>query len=661
MDAWRANPKNRGRGWVDALPEITRAANHSYTRAIGTTPASAFPQPDSSRTIPATNRFDLEDRLDDDEAVDKEEEEATIRQYEEDTRAVALVILGDVHDKEVIVEKIIEDQCRAIAEMESSEEKVINEAAVAVASAESVVGAAHVTSATDTEPMIMCVIHPTAVNEPTTAALPTAAIEPSAPVLAGESGEVTGTEVVTAAASSSHNMTDTVDVHVNRPLADVRSDGSWEGMDADVQVWMEKRVRHNCPDEHDRRVEQRHMVEVGDVEPLWYAAKWSVFCPQLVQYVRVVGVVSDGNCGPASACSARLELRHQKKNATQAQIDECRKSVVDWLSDDRRRREYDNANDGKVGESDKLIWQCQRDGEHVYPDFFRVYSWIHKLNVFVLHLGVRTFDVDKNGDQPIDSTWSCYLYNTLTTSKEDGQELLHSDRPNTIAVLFHHIAHDKRQGTGHFEYLVDSDDHSLWHTNQPIVTQCLMAARRTNVVQDRLAFYAKQMESQEHNRKHALLFDVGQIALLQVRSEIIKKTSGAGETKNIYVRLLERRHLDRPQACYRVLSHAGVLSEDVHVSELVVCGQEMGQELLDRVLTPDDFSDKRCVSLMTAFRREVQRIRAERGETSGIASSPRRSTRPRAPTVRAKESDDQLETAAGKQGKKRGKLLAKLI
>ena len=74
LAAWRSHPQNTGKGWVSALPEITRAANYAYTRSIKGYPYKVFLPPDRPRTQPGHLREDLDDETDEEDGSDDEVE-----------------------------------------------------------------------------------------------------------------------------------------------------------------------------------------------------------------------------------------------------------------------------------------------------------------------------------------------------------------------------------------------------------------------------------------------------------------------------------------------------------------------------------------------------------------------------------------------------------
>ena len=61
-----------------------------------------------------------------------------------------------------------------------------------------------------------------------------------------------------------------------------------------------------------------HILQCGQVEPLWFP-QWTKCCASLASSVRLVGVVADGNCGPASVYSAHSELHFKQRCATPAE------------------------------------------------------------------------------------------------------------------------------------------------------------------------------------------------------------------------------------------------------------------------------------------------------------------------------------------------------
>ena len=594
LAAWRANPANQGRGWVAALPEITRAANHAYTRAICTTPIEAFPRVESSRTMPGKGKLDLEDREDTDLESGGSESDGD----EEDTRKGLLEVLENVEGAEGIVQSIIATDLTVSVMTHSP---VILSQSLAVNSSESVscrpaeVPSASVAPETNVSHPVQgpaeLVQDPRRTRSHTAKAnlkaeAPSPQAEPSLPE-PEEKGEV---------------------AHLDGYSSDVEDgneDGAWQEMGSEVLMWTELQTKLKA-DDPAHPLDRLHIVPRGHVEALWFPM-WSKVCPQFPKLLRLVGVNAEGNCGPTAACSARLELYFHKRVATQQEWRESRSSALQWLRQNQQL--YDKLNKGRVSDSHELISQCNRDAAHVFVDFFRVYAWLHQLNVFVFTVDVVTFPDEENkpGTAKINSTFSCRLFNTL----DDGVTSIQSPQLNTIAIHFHHVHPEGRRGVGHFEFLIDSRGHSLWTAKDPVVIECLEVASKQTRNFRRLHHYAQRMQVQEAHTAHAKLFVVGQVANLQVRKTVREAVpAGVHLHQNMYVRLLEEANSGRPMRTFSALSHAGVLSESVPTHELAVCGQDVDENLLTRPVSASDLAVNNRVSLLTAWKFEVSRALA---------------------------------------------------
>ena len=592
LAAWRANPANSQLGWVAALPVITRAANHAHTRAIRSTPHDAFPRPESSRTVPGKGKLDLGDRQD----IELEPEEPDSEADEEDTRRALLDIIGDAAGKEDIVNKIIEADRRAEPRAAAPAFRpVAAEPEVVVISAAAGVRDDHAASSS-----------PVAAEEEGDDSA--SAVEPIV------DGDV---EIAPMAMRHSSDSKDEVEA-----LAEL---GQWQQVDgADILMFSELEEKLDR-DDPIHPLGSLHCIPIGEVEPLWFP-QWGEVYPSLPRLVRAVGVVADGNCGPSAAYSARAQVQLQNRPATFEEYNDNRTNVLQWLLKSQHRVLYESWNKSRVCDVDILIGQCGKNKAYVFPDFFRVYAWMHKLNVFLFSVDARTVqeDRDKPESARLNSTFSCQLFNTL----DDGSTTLQAAHLNTIAVHFHHCTHIRRKtdedsfetvkNTGHFEYFIDGQNRSFWRAKDPIVTECFEVAVKQTANYRRLHHYAEQMKLQERHRDHAMRFRVGQVANLQVREGVRKAVPASQRLhKNMYVRLLDEPHPERQRRSFTALSHAGVLSECVPTQDLQECGQDVDEDLLSRVVTADDLAKR--VTLLTAWKLEVHRERGRHATAATVA------------------------------------------
>lgn len=607
LSAWRAIPDNAEQGWVAALPEITRAANHAFTRAIKTTPHDAFPSTSTQRTLPGTFKADLNDKED----IDIDAAQSDTEGQEDDTRNGLLGVLRDVEGRESIADAIIgakqretevvgptlQDNCdsqEVLAEPEDSTLQLLPP-----------LSRVHVAS----EPQAVTVPKS---DTPLTASVAALHISES-DTNADESG-VKG-ELLDAALLKSSPSPDATLARTYF-TSDVAAD-SVSGDDLECYELMRNAEQIDDPT---RPLNSLHIIARGRVESLWFR-QWQAWCEVLTRHVRVVGVVADGNCGPASAVSAHQQLFSRRRVATEVELRNTRVSVLTWV--EKNRELYSKLNGGKADEASLLLTQCREDGRHVAPDFFRAYACMHKLNVFILAIKSVKFPNEQreDGGVKMNSSFSCRLMNVL----DDGTTLLPADRANTMAVHFHHRSEhvgsgSRSPGVGHYEFVVDSDGRSLWSTTEPIVQQCLLVACKQTVCFRRLFHYAERMRKQLRDNKHDELFEVGMLANLQVRQKLRNAVSGhTHRRKNMYVRLLERVPVDNAARTFLVLSHGGVVSEGVPSYELAQCGQDVDTDLLTRAVSDDDRKKEKRVSLLTAWKFELARApgRGEGGVTAG--------------------------------------------
>ena len=601
LAAWRANPANKHRGrWVAALPEITRAANHSYTRAIGMTPMEAFPRVEPSRTVPGKGKLDLADCEDGVPVI----EDPDADEEDEDLRRALLNVLVDVANAEAIVQKIIDEDLRAPAADEAPGNDSGDLALTATGPGHSSPNEEAAATAVGALPLVTSDEAAAGAESSSTQEPPTTGLQAAAAVIA----------VAPATAESQ-----AADTGVSSDVEE-GEDGNWESVDGeDILMWTEVQKKLEA-DDPAHPLDRLHIIARGVAEPLWFP-QWGLVCPSLPELVRLVGVNAEGNCGPTAACSARLETFFKARVASEKEWQASRSTALDWLLQNRDR--YVKLNRGRVAEVDGLVSQCRRDGAHVFVDFFRVYAWIHQLNVFVFTADVVVFPGEevKLDAAKISSSFSCRLFNSL----DDGATTLHSTQPNTIAVHLHHVHSQGKRGTGHFEFFVDSAGHSLWGSKASIVTECFQVACTQTRSFRRMHHYAERMILQETNREHGKLFSVGQLANLQVRPLVRKAVPGSMHMhQNMYVRLLDEPPSTLSMRRFVVLSHAGVLSELVPTMDLRVCGQDVDDHLLSRQMAAADLAPKKRVSLLRAWKLEVSRALASapmRGQPAKEAAS----------------------------------------
>jgi Integrase core domain len=373
----------------------------------------------------------------------------------------------------------------------------------------------------------------------------------------------------------------------------------------------------NIPDEISPSVLVLGMLPGGEVGGMRYK-QWKRVSEQLYNVMRRCGVPGRGDCGIIALRSAHLSMFIQGKTMNEEEILEQRRTALEWLDINEHR--YNNHPSSKdiVCDIDVLRSSVEASGEWVQLEYLWLYAMRYNINIYLVHVSACKILRTKE-------TRSSFALRLITPERFDKNECpISNERPNTIAIYFHHYRIDRGNGVekelgddvGHFEYLVDREGQSCWRTDHEVVQRVLQPAMEEAYRIEYLNCYTENWEKAVNKSRSKRLpqINVGDLAALMIsdymrdKSDYNADVDGKG-LRNMLVKVIGQSEQGKLPVHFEILTHKGVVNTWPLQQEFRAVGQDVDKHLKDKEVTEEMRAPKARVPLMSAWNFFLERRR----------------------------------------------------